>query len=104
MQIKSGTNTLRGTVSAYHTDGALKAKNALSQLEQPYTKLTHGAFAPPALFGTATVGDSEGPLHPTVNAFVTAGDGQRFLVAMGTRDPKAPPVSVVVNWQARLIR
>jgi hypothetical protein len=44
VQIKSGTNTLRGTVSAYHTDGALKARNALSQLEQPDTKLSQGSF------------------------------------------------------------
>ena len=44
VQIKSGTNVLRGTLSAYHTDGALKAQNALSQLEQPDTKLTQGAF------------------------------------------------------------
>nr|MBA2305980.1 TonB-dependent receptor [Acidobacteriota bacterium] len=44
VQIKSGTNTFRGTLSAYHTDGALKAKNALSQLDQPDTKLTQSAF------------------------------------------------------------
>lgn len=44
VQIKSGTNTRRGTLSAYHTDGALKARNALSGLEQPDTKLTQTAF------------------------------------------------------------
>ena len=44
VQIKSGTNTMRGTISAYHTDGALKSKNVLSQLEQPDTKLTQSAF------------------------------------------------------------
>ncbi|HXG56499.1 MAG TPA: TonB-dependent receptor, partial [Vicinamibacterales bacterium] len=44
VQIKSGTNTLRGTLSAYHTDGALKARNALSSLPQPDTKLSQGTF------------------------------------------------------------
>ncbi len=43
VQIKSGTNTYRGTFSVYHTDGSLKARNALSTLEQPDTKLTQSA-------------------------------------------------------------
>lgn len=42
VQIKSGTNDFRGTLSGYHTDGAFEARNALSRLERPDTKLSQG--------------------------------------------------------------
>jgi serine/threonine protein kinase/Tol biopolymer transport system component len=43
-------------------------------------------------------------VFPTSNAYVAAATGQRFLVAVRARDPKAPPISVVVNWRALLKR
>ncbi|MCU1288569.1 MAG: Cna protein B-type domain protein [Acidobacteria bacterium] len=44
VQIKSGTNDFRGSVFGYHTNSALKAKNAIATVEQPETKLTQFGF------------------------------------------------------------
>jgi hypothetical protein len=40
----------------------------------------------------------------TRNDYVAASNGQRFLPAIRTRDPNAPPITVVVNWLALLNR
>jgi outer membrane receptor protein involved in Fe transport len=45
VQIKSGTNRLRGSAWIYNTNSAFKAKNALSTIEQPNTNLTQFGFA-----------------------------------------------------------
>lgn len=39
-------------------------------------------------------------LMPTSNNYLATPDGRRFLAAVRARDPKAPPISVVVNWLA----
>ncbi|MBA2736453.1 MAG: TonB-dependent receptor, partial [Pyrinomonadaceae bacterium] len=45
VQIKSGTNKLRGSTWIYNTNSAFKAKNAISTIEQPNTNLTQFGFA-----------------------------------------------------------
>ena len=40
----------------------------------------------------------------TRNDYVTADNGQRFLVAIRAKDPHAPPITIVVNWRALLNR
>jgi outer membrane receptor protein involved in Fe transport len=40
VQIKSGTNDFHGSVYAFNTNSALKARNTLSTLDKPQTKLT----------------------------------------------------------------
>ncbi len=44
VQIKSGTNNLRGSVFIYNTNSYFKAKNTLSTIEQPNTNLTQYGF------------------------------------------------------------
>ena len=44
VQIKSGTNNLRGSAFIYNTNSALKAKNTLSTLDKPNTNLTQFGF------------------------------------------------------------
>jgi len=44
VQIKSGTNKFRGSLFAYNTNSAFKAKNALSTLEVPVTNLNQFGF------------------------------------------------------------
>ena len=44
VQIKSGTNNLKGSLFGYNTNSAFKARNSLSQLEQPETNLTQVGF------------------------------------------------------------
>lgn len=44
VQIKSGTNKLRGSVFAYNTNSAFKAKNTLSTRELPVTNLNQFGF------------------------------------------------------------
>ncbi|MDQ3179986.1 MAG: carboxypeptidase regulatory-like domain-containing protein, partial [Acidobacteriota bacterium] len=44
VQIKSGTNNLRGTVFIYNTNSYFKAKNTLSTIAQPNTNLTQYGF------------------------------------------------------------
>jgi len=44
VQIRSGTNKLRGSIFAYNTNSAFKAKNTLSTLEVPVTNLNQFGF------------------------------------------------------------
>jgi len=44
VQIKSGTNRLRGSAFAFNTNSALKAKNTLSTLDKPNTNLNQFGF------------------------------------------------------------
>ncbi len=44
VQIKSGTNNLRGSVFAYNTNSAFKANNTLSTIKQPNTNLNQFGF------------------------------------------------------------
>ncbi|MEP6703192.1 MAG: TonB-dependent receptor [Acidobacteriota bacterium] len=44
VQIKSGTNNLRGTAFIYNTNSAFKAKNTLATVRQPNTNLTQFGF------------------------------------------------------------
>ncbi|MEJ7861699.1 MAG: TonB-dependent receptor [Pyrinomonadaceae bacterium] len=44
VQVKSGTNNLRGSAFIYNTNSAFKAKNTLSTIEQPNTNLTQYGF------------------------------------------------------------
>jgi len=44
VQVKSGTNSLRGTAFAYNTNSAFKAKNTLSTIETPNTNLNQFGF------------------------------------------------------------
>ncbi|MBA3634625.1 MAG: TonB-dependent receptor, partial [Acidobacteria bacterium] len=44
VQIKSGTNDLRGTAFIYNTNSYFKARNTLSTIEQPNTNLTQFGF------------------------------------------------------------
>jgi outer membrane receptor protein involved in Fe transport len=44
VQIKSGTNKLHGSLFAYNTNSAFKAKNAVSTVVQPNTNLTQFGF------------------------------------------------------------
>jgi Tol biopolymer transport system component len=60
--------------------------------------------APRALFAVPIVVGIDQVAFPTANAYLTAANGQRFLVAVRVRDPNAPPINVVVNWRALLNR
>jgi hypothetical protein len=53
-----------------------------------------------ALFQMPTLIEEGRLLMPTSNNYLAAPDGRRFLAAVSARDPKAPPISVVVNWLA----
>jgi outer membrane receptor protein involved in Fe transport len=44
VQIKSGTNDFHGSAYVFNTNSALKARNALSTLDKPQTKLTQFGF------------------------------------------------------------
>ena len=59
---------------------------------------------PKALFRIANLIDLDHSMWPTVNAYVATSNGRRFLVAVSAPDPKAPPISVIVNWRALLTR
>jgi Tol biopolymer transport system component len=59
---------------------------------------------PKALFRIASLIDLDHSMWPTVNAYVATSNGRRFLVAVSAPDPKAPPISVIVNWRALLTR
>jgi serine/threonine protein kinase/Tol biopolymer transport system component len=60
--------------------------------------------SPRALFPIRNVAESDRLLYPTANTFVTASNGQRFLVAVRGPRPDAPPINIVVNWHALLNR
>jgi eukaryotic-like serine/threonine-protein kinase len=63
------------------------------------------AVGPPhVLFKVDNLVDVERRLFPSANAYVSAADGHRFLMAVRVRDPKTPPISIVVNWPALLNR
>jgi len=51
VQIKSGTNRFGGSAFGFHTNSALKARNTLSTLDKPETKLTQfgGTFGGPII-------------------------------------------------------
>lgn len=51
VQIKSGTNRFGGSAFGFHTNSALKARNTLSTLDKPDTKLTQfgGTFGGPII-------------------------------------------------------
>jgi hypothetical protein len=54
---------------------------------------------PAALFDTAM---RLGPGGATRNLYQPAADGQRFLMNLPPEGAKAPPITVVINWQAGL--
>jgi Tol biopolymer transport system component len=76
--------------------------------------LTHRSFAvtnggstlgePRELFDAAAFVDTTPLVTPTANAYVAAVDGRRFLAAVRTNDPAAPPIQLIVNWHALLGR
>jgi eukaryotic-like serine/threonine-protein kinase len=59
---------------------------------------------PRALFHIENLTEIDALGFPTSNAYLAASNGQRFLVAVRTRDPNAPPINIVVNWPALLDR
>jgi serine/threonine protein kinase len=59
---------------------------------------------PRALFHVENLAEIDQLGFPTLNAYVAASDGRRFLVAVRARDPEAPPISIIVNWRALLNR
>ncbi len=60
---------------------------------------------PRALFRIENLAEENRSLFfVTRNDYVAASNGQRFLAAIRARDPKAPPITVVVNWLALLNR
>jgi hypothetical protein len=58
----------------------------------------HALFQMPALVSEGRV------LMPTSNNYLAVPNGQRFLAAVSASDPHPPPLSIVVNWPAALIR
>jgi eukaryotic-like serine/threonine-protein kinase len=59
---------------------------------------------PHVLFQINNLAGVDRLVFPTSNAYAVTSNGQRFLVAVGAADHNAPPISVVVNWQALLKR
>jgi Tol biopolymer transport system component len=57
---------------------------------------------PRQLFSVADLLEFDQFLIPTVNSYVAAPDGDRFLIAVRARDPDVPPIRVLVNWRALL--
>ncbi len=55
---------------------------------------------PHALFRIDNLAEIDPLMLPTVNAYVPAGNGQRFLIAVRPPDPISPPINIVVNWPA----
>jgi eukaryotic-like serine/threonine-protein kinase len=68
------------------------------------TPATVDVEAPQPLFPIENLADIDLVAFPTSNAYVAASNGARFLVAVRARDPKAPPINIVVNWRALLNR
>jgi len=60
--------------------------------------------APRALFAVPNVAEVDQLAFPTANVYLAASNGQRFLFAVRTRDPNAPPINIVVNWPALVSR
>jgi hypothetical protein len=58
---------------------------------------------PRPLFRIPNLLDIDKFLFPTAGSYVPASDGRRFLIAVSTPDPAAPPVQVIVNWPALLM-
>ena len=58
------------------------------------------AGTPRALFRIDSVNLDNQAIFPASDVYTTTANGQRFLVAVGVRDPNAPPISVVLNWPA----
>jgi hypothetical protein len=58
--------------------------------------------APSALFSIPNIAEADQLSFPTANVYVAASNGQRFLAAVRVRNPKAPPINLVVNWRALL--
>jgi serine/threonine protein kinase/Tol biopolymer transport system component len=65
-----------------------------------------GTFGTPrALFQIENLAAEDRSLFfATRNEYVAVSNGKRFLAAIRTRDPNAPPITVVVNWLALLNR
>ncbi len=60
--------------------------------------------APRTLFEIRNMVDVDPAVFPTSNAYVTAANGERFLVAVRAGDPNPLPINIVVNWPALLKR
>ena len=60
--------------------------------------------SPRGLFQIKDLLEFDRLVFPTSNVYVSASNGQRFLVAVRARDPNTPPITVVVNWRALLSR
>jgi serine/threonine protein kinase/Tol biopolymer transport system component len=65
---------------------------------------TGGVGAPRTLFHIANFAAIDPLGFETTNDYVAASNGQRFLVAVRAPDPKAPPITIVVNWDFLLKR
>jgi serine/threonine protein kinase len=59
---------------------------------------------PRVLFQIKNLVELDPLVFPSANAYVSASNGRRFLVAVSVRDPNAPPINIVVNWRALLNR
>lgn len=59
---------------------------------------------PRELFSVGNLLELDQFLIPTINSYVAAPDGQRFLIAVRVSDPDVPPIRVLVNWRALLKR
>lgn len=60
---------------------------------------------PRVLFRAQHLVDPEGSgLFFRSHPYAATSDGQRFLLAVTAEDPDAPPISVILNWQALMKR
>jgi Tol biopolymer transport system component len=59
---------------------------------------------PQSLLAVPGLIDVDREVWPTVNAYLAAPDGKRFLVAERAADPTAPPISILVNWPTLFAR
>jgi hypothetical protein len=65
----------------------------------------NGAIGTPQpLFAVEKLVNIDRILTPTANGYVPTADGQRFLVAERVHEPNLPPINVVVNWRASVVR
>lgn len=57
-----------------------------------------------ALFQVGNVAEMDSLLVPTSNSYTVAPDGRRFLVAVRAPNPNTPPLRVLANWRALVVR
>jgi hypothetical protein len=57
---------------------------------------------PRPLFSVENLVETEQRVMPTSNSYAATVNGQRFLIAVRVRDPRTPPIRILVNWRSLL--